>query len=60
MFDIGCLFGKEELEVNPVFGACGLVSPVITWQVEKFSVFYDKVCRSKDLFLIQWLLFKFG
>ena len=34
MFDVGRLFGKEDIEVTPIFGANGLVSPGITWQVE--------------------------
>ena len=60
MFDVGCLFGKEELVVTPIFGACGLVSPDITWQVEQSSVFDGKVCRSKDIFLGEWLFSIFG
>ena len=60
MFDIGCLFGKKELEVNLIFGTCGIVSPVITWQDEKSSVFDGKVCREKDIFIFEWLLSRFG
>ena len=43
MFDVGCLFGREDLEVTPIFGACGLVSPGITWQAEQYSVFNGNV-----------------
>ena len=50
MFDVGCLFGKEELEVIPIFGACGLVSRGITCPVEQSIVFDGKVCRAKDIF----------
>ena len=50
MFDVGCLFCKEDLEVTPIFGACGLVSSGMTWQVEESSVFDGKVCRSNDIF----------
>ena len=45
MFDVGCLFGKEELEVTPIFGTCGIVLPGITWKVEQASVFNGKLCR---------------
>ena len=48
MFDVGCLFGKEELEVTSIFGVFGLVLLDIMWQVEKFSIFNVKVCRAKD------------
>ena len=60
IFDFGCLFGKEELEVTPIFGACGIVSTGITWQVEQSSVFDGKVCRSKDIFLSKWIFSSFG
>ena len=60
MFDVGGLFGKEELEVNPVFGACGLVSPGITCQVEQSSLFDGKVCKSKDIFIGEWIFSSFG
>ena len=50
MFDVGCLFGKGDLEVTPIFGAYGLVSPGIIWQVDRSSVFNEKVCRAKDIF----------
>ena len=52
MFDVGCLFGREEFEVTQIFGACGIVSPSITCQVEKSSVFDGKVCRAKDVLLV--------
>ena len=51
MFDIGCIFSKEDLEVAPFFGACGIFLPGVTWKVEQSSVFGGKVCRSKDIFL---------
>ena len=51
MFDAGCLFGKDELEAPPIFGACGIFSPGITWQVGLSSVFDGKVYRVKDVFL---------
>ena len=60
VFDVGCLSVKEDLEVTPNFGACGLVSPGITWQVEQSSVFNGKVYRSKDIFLSEWLFYIFG
>ena len=60
MFDVVCLFGKEELEVTPLFDDCGFVLPSITWQVEKTIVFDGKVCRAKDIFLIEWIFFSFG
>ena len=49
MFDVGCLFDKENLEVISIFGACGIVSPGTTWKVGKSSVFDGKVCRAKDI-----------
>ena len=60
MFDVGCLFGKEELEVTPFFGSCRLVSPGITRQVEQYSVFYGKVYRAEDRFLSECILSIFG
>ena len=59
MFDVGCLFGKEEFEVAPIFGACGIVLPGITWQAEKSSVFDRKEIIATDLFLIEWLFYSF-
>ena len=59
MFDVGCLFGKEQLEVNPIFGSFGIVLPGITWQVEQSIVLDDKVCREKDVFLSEWLFSSF-
>ena len=43
MFDVGCIFGKEELEVTTIFGDFWLVLPGITCQVEQSSVFGSKV-----------------
>ena len=60
MFDVGFLFRKEEIEVTSIFGACGIVLPDITWQVEQSSVFNGNVCISKDIFLGEWLLTIFG
>ena len=60
MFDVGCLFGKEELEVTPIFGACGIVLPDFTLQVEQYSVFDGKVCILKDVFLGEWVFSIFG
>ena len=60
MFDVGCLFGREEFEVTPIFGACGLVSPGITCQVEKSSVFDGKVYRANKFFLSEWLFSGFS
>ena len=60
MFDVGCLFGKEEFVVTPIFGACGLVLPGITWQVEQSSVFDGKVLRERDIFLSELLFSIFG
>ena len=60
MFDVDWLFGKKYLEVTPIFGACGIVLPGITWKVEQSSVFDGKVCRSKDIFLVEWLSYSFG
>ena len=60
MFDVGCLFCKEELEVTPIVGPCGVFLTGITWQVEKFSVFYGKVCRAKDFFFSEWIFSRFG
>ena len=55
MFGVSCLFVKEELEVTPFFGICGIVSPGIIWYVEQSSVFYGKVRRAKDIFIGEWL-----
>ena len=52
MFDVGCLFGKEDIEIIPNFGACELVLPGITWHVEESSVFNGKVFISNDVFLV--------
>ena len=52
MFDVGCLFGREEFEVTPNFGASVLVSTCITYQVEQYSVFDVKVCRVRMIFFL--------
>ena len=60
MFDVGSLFGKDEFEVTPIFDTCGIVLPGTTWQVEQSSVFGGKSCRSKDIFLSEWLFYGIG
>ena len=60
MFDVGYLFGKEEIEVNQIFGALGIFSSGITRQVEQSSVFNGKVCRAKDCFISAWIFYIFG
>ena len=52
MFDVGCLFVKEDLEVTPIFGTCGLVLLDIKWQVEQSSVFDGNACISNNIFSV--------